>query len=108
MKEYNRRWRERNPDYHPHWKSSNRESVRLNKRKTEQTRRARKLGQFIEDVDPVVFYKMHGGMCGICKQFIEGDFHVDHVVPLARGGLHGYVNVQPAHPLCNLRKGDRG
>lgn len=33
------------------------------------------------------------------------DFHVDHVVPLSKGGMHGYTNVQPAHPRCNMRKG---
>ncbi len=70
-------------------------------------RRARKLDQFIEDVDPTVVYQMHGGMCGICKEFIDGKFHVDHVIPLSKGGMHGYVNVQPAHPTCNMRKGNR-
>lgn len=59
----------------------------------------------MEHVDPRIVYQMHGGCCGICEQFIAGDFHVDHVVPLAAGGLHGYVNCQPAHPACNLRKG---
>ena len=68
-------------------------------------RRARELGQFIEDVDPQIVYEMHGGRCGICGEFIEGDFHVDHVIPLAKGGMHGYINVQPAHPKCNLSKG---
>jgi 5-methylcytosine-specific restriction endonuclease McrA len=68
-------------------------------------RRALKLNQFIEDVDPVIVYEMHGGRCGICGEFIEGDFHVDHVIPLSKGGMHGYVNVQPAHPKCNLSKG---
>lgn len=68
--------------------------------------RALKLEQFLEDVDRTTVYKMHGGMCGICKQFVpEDDFHVDHVIPLSKGGMHGYVNVQPAHPTCNLRKG---
>jgi 5-methylcytosine-specific restriction endonuclease McrA len=52
-------------------------------------------------------YSMHGGMCGICKQFVGEDFHVDHVVPLSLGGAHGYINVQPAHPICNLRKNNR-
>jgi 5-methylcytosine-specific restriction endonuclease McrA len=47
---------------------------------------------------------MHGGMCGICKQFIVGKFHVDHVIPLSKGGLHSYANTQPAHPDCNQRK----
>lgn len=70
------------------------------------TRKARKLNQFIEPVDRRIVYEMHGGMCGICKEFIEGDFHVDHVIPLSKGGMHGYVNVQPAHPLCNWKKND--
>jgi 5-methylcytosine-specific restriction endonuclease McrA len=53
-----------------------------------------------------VVYEMHGGMCGICKDFVSQDnFHVDHVKPLSKGGVHGYINVQPAHPLCNLEKG---
>ncbi len=76
-------------------------------RKSLATYRARKLNQFIEDVDPQTVYQMHGGMCGICKEFIQGDFHVDHVVPLSKGGMHGYINVQPAHPKCNLEKGAR-
>lgn len=75
------------------------------RRMWEAARRARKLASFIEDVDPRVVYEMHGGVCGICHEFIEGDFHVDHVIPLARGGQHGYINVQPAHADCNLRKG---
>ena len=69
-------------------------------------RRARKLGQFIENVDPQIVYQMHGGMCGICKEFVSQDaFEVDHVIPISKGGMHGYVNVQPAHPSCNQSKG---
>jgi len=33
---------------------------------------------------------------------------IDHVVPLAAGGLHEPANVQLAHFLCNARKSDRG
>lgn len=61
--------------------------------------------QFIESVDRSVVYAMHGGCCGICKQYVESDgFVVDHRIPLSRGGTHGYVNVQPAHAPCNNRK----
>ena len=50
---------------------------------------------------------MHGGRCGICGEFVGvTDFEIDHVVPLARGGLHGYVNTQPSHPTCNRKKYD--
>jgi 5-methylcytosine-specific restriction endonuclease McrA len=36
-----------------------------------------------------------------------GKFHVDHIMPLAKGGLHCYTNVQVAHPKCNLSKKDK-
>lgn len=48
------------------------------------------------------------GLCGICGEPVDpARFHVDHKVPLARGGAHTYANVQPAHPACNLTKGAR-
>jgi hypothetical protein len=81
-------------------------------------RNARKRNQFIEDVDRDLLYEMYGGMCGICKDFIDKNslealdfiaknkawFEIDHIIPLSRGGMHGYVNCQPAHPKCNTRK----
>lgn len=68
-------------------------------------RRARMKNQFIEDVDHRVVYEMHGGCCGICKDYVAPDnFHVDHIVPVSKGGMHGYINVQPSHPNCNRRK----
>lgn len=88
--EYGRMWRQRHPEKGVMYA---------------QARRARKRNQFVEHIDPQVVYQMYGGMCGICKQFIDGNFHVDHVVPLSKGGLHGYINCQPAHPRCNLQKG---
>lgn len=33
---------------------------------------------------------------------------LDHIVPLARGGMHTMGNLQTAHFMCNARKGDRG
>jgi 5-methylcytosine-specific restriction endonuclease McrA len=70
----------------------------------EQARKARKLKQFVEEVDPQVLLDSHGAMCGICGGAIRGPFHVDHVVPLSRGGEHSYTNTQPAHAKCNEHK----
>ena len=83
----------------PHGKSEH--------RRIESARRAQKLGQFVEQVDPTIVFEMHGGRCGICSEFIDRreGFHVDHIIPLARGGMHSYLNTQPAHPRCNLQKG---
>jgi 5-methylcytosine-specific restriction endonuclease McrA len=83
----------------------NRENYLRWKRANEANRRARKLNQFIESVDADVLFEMHGGMCGICQEFISDDnWEIDHRIPLSRGGMHGYVNCQPSHQACNRRK----
>jgi 5-methylcytosine-specific restriction endonuclease McrA len=43
--------------------------------------------------------------CAICATSItEGKFHLDHIVPLARGGKHEKTNVQLLCATCNVRK----
>jgi 5-methylcytosine-specific restriction endonuclease McrA len=45
------------------------------------------------------------GVCGICGTAADlSDWHLDHVVPLSKGGEHSYANTQVSHPVCNLRK----
>lgn len=54
--------------------------------------------------------KLYGALtCGICGFPIirAGDLTVDHVVPKAHGGASGVRNFQPAHFVCNQRKGMR-
>lgn len=91
--ESSKRWRDKNPP-----------AYQRQRELGWQKRRAMKLSAFVENVQRKIVYEMHGGGCGVCKKFIEGDFHIDHIVPLSRGGLHSYANTQPAHPSCNLRK----
>lgn len=31
---------------------------------------------------------------------------VDHIIPISKGGLHKFENVQPAHLKCNIDKGN--
>jgi 5-methylcytosine-specific restriction endonuclease McrA len=47
------------------------------------------------------------GICGICGKKIDSRWHVDHVIPIARGGRHVKENVQASHPSCNQKKGAR-
>lgn len=89
------------------WATANPEAVRANGRKAAQARRARVRDAFVEHVDPRRVFEIHGGRCGICEEFVVGEFDVDHVIPLALGGDHSYVNTQPAHPGCNRAKGAR-
>lgn len=69
-----------------------------------QARRAKLYNQFVEYVDRKKVLNDYNSKCGICNEQITGDFHVDHIIPIVKGGLHSYSNVQPAHPECNLHK----
>ena len=90
------------------WREQNRDRYRATQRRIELNRRARKHANFVEEVDPAIVLSDHAGLCGICGSPVDpADFHVDHIVPLAKGGEHSYANTQAAHPACNLRKGAR-
>ncbi|MBF6350348.1 HNH endonuclease [Nocardia flavorosea] len=53
--------------------------------------------------------------CGICGGDIDyslphldpGEYVIDHIVPLARGGADTLDNLQPAHRHCNRQKADK-
>lgn len=122
---YDRAWREANKEHAEAvikaWREANPERVKANSERNrkrwraENPDRARELWQryftrkrdaFVEDVHPLVVLERADGVCGICDLDVDPfDFHVDHIMPLARGGEHSYANTQPAHPVCNSRKG---
>jgi 5-methylcytosine-specific restriction endonuclease McrA len=87
---------------------ANKDLIRVIGRRSAATRRARIFGAFVEVVDPVVVFARDGGICGICGVSVGQDsWEVDHRIPLARGGLHSYDNVQVSHARCNRSKGAR-
>lgn len=87
---------------------------RENKQEGKHRRRAR--GRSVERVYRRQIFERDGWMCQLCgKKVMRGAVvphplapTIDHVVPLAAGGLHEPANVQLAHFLCNARKSDRG
>ncbi|WP_411567361.1 HNH endonuclease [Rhodococcus sp. IEGM 1370] len=42
--------------------------------------------------------------CWYCGAFIPGGMHVDHAIPLAKGGTENWTNLVHACAPCNLRK----
>jgi len=68
-------------------------------------RLARKRSVTIENVSRAVVYERDAGRCHICGRKVNPNrWHLEHLVPLARGGEHSYQNVAVSHPTCNLRK----
>lgn len=43
-------------------------------------------------------------ICYWCNKKCDDDFHIDHYLPLSKGGLHKIENLVIACPTCNLTK----
>jgi 5-methylcytosine-specific restriction endonuclease McrA len=90
------------------WNAANPERAAAHRRDKVNRYRARQYAAWVEHVDHRIVFDRDGGICGICGDPVDpANFHIDHVVPIARGGEHSYANAQIAHPACNQRKGVR-
>ncbi|WP_328382937.1 HNH endonuclease [Micromonospora zamorensis] len=90
-----RRWSEANPD-----------KAAANARRW----RAAKAAAYSEPYTRAEVWAKSGGVCGICDHEIlahHGAWHIDHIMPLSRGGDDTLANVQASHAPCNLAKGNR-
>ena len=52
-------------------------------------------------------WRAQRGVCPVCNLLLSVPVHIDHKIPLARGGTHAEENLQLLHARCNLRKGSR-
>lgn len=75
-------------------------------RKYTQTRYAKIKKAFVEHINPIDVFNAQGGFCYICKNHFDfKDMELDHVYPIALGGLHEKSNVKMACTTCNRSKG---
>lgn len=80
------------------WKISNPEKARNHCR----IRRARKKNAIIEFFTTEQLIKKYGNNCFYC---LNGSFeHLDHYIPLSKGGSHTLENVRPSCQKCNNKK----
>lgn len=52
-------------------------------------------------------YNAQRGKCYYCHKKLGDRYHVDHIVPIARGGSNGPDNLVVACPTCNCSKKDK-
>lgn len=58
------------------------------------------------EIDIKRIYKRDRDICYLCgKKVKKSERHLDHVIPLSRGGAHSEENLRVTHGRCNLIKG---
>lgn len=85
-----------------------REDVKLRWRRDSHIRRARYLaapGRFTEQ-DIQLKLRSQKSKCYYCQKPLR-EYHIDHVVPLSRGGSNWPDNLVVACPTCNMSKHDK-
>jgi len=81
---------------------------RLNKEKIKaywHKRRARQMAGGSHSADDVArINSLQRFKCAICKTSTKKSFHIDHVMPLSKGGSNDAGNIQLLCAPCNLKK----
>ena len=112
-----REWRGNNPEYHTQWNAENFEKKKEQSRTWRKnnpdkvkviTHKRRALmcnaeGKFSKD-DIHCIRQMQRNKCAICRTSVKKKYHVDHIIPLSRGGSNWPRNLQLLCPTCNVRK----
>lgn len=120
VKKYSVEYTKKNPDKTKVWR---RNSYIKNPEKAlrdTHKRRAMKLGNGHTPYTFSQILDLYGADCHLCHEPIdlnaprrvgregwERGLHIDHKVPLAKGGSDDIGNARPTHGLCNLTKGGR-
>lgn len=100
-------WRKKYPDRARaqgfKWRSENKEANAL-----KSARRRAKIKHGGCDIPKDIYKRLMSlqkGKCPVCKSQLTTAYrHLDHIIPLARGGEHSVMNVQLLCPPCNLSK----
>lgn len=99
----NARWRHANPSYASQHRLDNAPKYRVYR----ENRRAREANGVLSRNIVERLYERQRGMCACCSVALGDRYHLDHVIPLSRGGSNTDDNVQLLLDKCNARKGSR-
>lgn len=98
-----KQYRQANQEIIQAWLEANAERMRAKASR----RRALKRDAGIYAISDRDLRRLYGAKtCAVCGQ-AGGPIHIDHIIPLARGGRHSIGNLQPLCPGCNLSKGPK-
>jgi len=100
--ERNRKYRSENPEKVFLWKRADRTNNKARILADNANRRAMIRGEISNEI--LAIYCLRDFYC---EMSLGEQFHVDHIVPLSKGGLHCVDNLQVIPAIDNLRKGNK-
>ena len=119
-KSYSTKHPEKIKEYRKLWTENNIEKVRESRRASERKRKALKRENGSKSYTEAQVLELYGETCHLCKEAIDLDtprrsgtegwqkgLHIDHLVPISKGGADALDNVRPSHGECNVRKHNR-
>lgn len=102
------------------WAEKNPERNRESKRRVSHRRRVRKQNGISAPYTETQVLETYGSDCHICNKPIDLNaprtikkegwklgLHIDHLIPISKGGNDTLENVRPSHGICNVKKGAR-
>ena len=103
-----RRWEAENPDRHRASRQAYKRSEqgRIANRAQKAKRRSKDRGYY-KVADVLSLFAEQSSLCFYCPKILDrevDDWHVDHYMPLSRGGANTRENLRLACAPCNLRK----
>lgn len=84
------------------WAAENR-NLRIIYQQNRRALQRKNGGKLSKDLVSKLF-DLQRGKCACCSKALGDDYHLDHRVPIARGGRHEDSNMQLLTSNCNLRK----
>lgn len=100
--ERKRRWNKENADKIRAYSYGYKEQYRVNTRNRRAQLAAAKGSHTLDEVWSMA--ESQCWLCAYCEDPLFGEYHVDHMVPISRGGDNGWWNLAITCPRCNFSK----
>ena len=118
---YQKIYRKKNPDkfrakQKKYWAKNPEKAAEFNRKRRANKNSVEHVPYTVKEV-----IKKYGKNCHICGDLInlkanrkvgkkgwETGLHLDHLIPISKGGPDTIENIRPAHGACNIRKGSKG